>query len=582
MQQVIQQAKDIWNRLPMAGRITTIVAAVATVGLLSAVIYLGSQSEYGVLFSNLKPAEAQTIVEKLKSANVPYSLTDNGTTVRVPTDKISELRIQMASEGVLSGGHVGFDLFDQTNFGATDFAQQVNYRRAIEGELARTLEGMDEVEQARVHITPKKESVFTDKEEGAKASVMLRVQQGKKLSSERTEAIVSLISSSVASLDPSNVSVMDTRGRLLTSAGMGKDGIGDAGTFSSQLDAKRKFEMETAARVVSLIEPIVGSGRVRADVSADVDFSKIEQTEEKYNPQSQVVRSQTNSEETKNNTSTSPARNIVGARGNDPTAPQNQQNQVNQQTGNNRRVTQATKYEIDKTVKHTVGGGGRVNRMNVSVVVDYKNANNTQVARTADELAKLEKLVAAAVGTDEERGDSVVVQTMAFDQSNFPADAPAATFLENNKQLITTATKYGLLVLAVLLVLFFVIRPAKKAIKLAAKPEDEPKLLEGNSEKDEENSGEKTDEKRMLPEEEKEKLQDKEQKILTDANTPMTVAEIEAKLEQDELEENLENAMVTADKDPVKQLESVKSMLVKQDPEQTEIVVGTLRSWLRN
>ncbi|MEP6904169.1 MAG: flagellar basal-body MS-ring/collar protein FliF, partial [Actinomycetota bacterium] len=176
------QIKEIWNRLAMAGRIATIGAAVATLGLIGAMVYYGSQPDYGVLFSDLKPTDAQSIVEKLKAANVPYSLSGGGTIIQVPRDRISELRLQMAGDGAISGGHVGFDLFDKTNFGATDFAQQVNYRRAIEGELSKTLEGMDEVESVRVHITPQKESVFTEKEEGAKASVMLRVKQGKELS----------------------------------------------------------------------------------------------------------------------------------------------------------------------------------------------------------------------------------------------------------------------------------------------------------------------------------------------------------------------------------------------------------------
>ena len=197
----LNQVKEIWNRLPNAGKIATAAAGVATLGLMLALIYYGSQPEYGVLFSDLKPADAQTIVEKLKTENVAYSLSNGGTTIQVPTANISELRLKMAGTGVLSGGHVGFDLFDKTNFGATDFTQQVNYRRAIEGELSRTLEGMDEVESVRVHITPKKESVFSEKEEGAKASVMLRVRQGKELSSERTEAIVSLVASSVEGLD---------------------------------------------------------------------------------------------------------------------------------------------------------------------------------------------------------------------------------------------------------------------------------------------------------------------------------------------------------------------------------------------
>ena len=297
----IDQLKNIWTRLPLNGKIATVGAAVATLGILVAIIYYGSQPTYGVLFSDLKPTDAQAIVEKLKAANVPYALTNNGTSVEVPADRISELRIQMASEGTLSGGHVGFDLFDKTSFGATDFAQQVNYRRAIEGELSRTLEGMDEVESARVHITPRKDSVFTEKEEGAKASVTLRIRQGKELSNERTDAVVSLVASAVEGLDPANVAVLDTRGRLLTKGSRGKNGsMSDAGAFSERLAAKQAFEAESASRLVTLLEPVVGEGKVRTDVSADIDFSQIEQTEEKYNPQSQVIRTQQTAQESRN------------------------------------------------------------------------------------------------------------------------------------------------------------------------------------------------------------------------------------------------------------------------------------------
>src|SRR5688572_11211945 len=221
----IEQIKEVWTRMPLNGRIATISGAVATLGLIAAIFYYGTQPEYGVLFSDLTPTDAQSIVEKLKASNTPYSLSNGGSMIQVPSEKIPELRLQMAGEGVISGGHVGFDLFDKTNFGATDFAQQINYRRAIEGELAKTLESLEELEGARVHITPKKESVFTEKEEGAKASVMLRVKQGKQISAERTDAIVNLVSGSVEGLDPSNVSVMDTRGRLLTS-GRGKSNGG--------------------------------------------------------------------------------------------------------------------------------------------------------------------------------------------------------------------------------------------------------------------------------------------------------------------------------------------------------------------
>ncbi len=558
---IIQQAKEIWNRLPSSGKTATIAAAVVTIGLIGAIAYYGSQGEYGILFSDLKPADAQTIVEKLKAENVPYSISNNGTTVSVPTDRISELRLQMASAGVLSGGHVGFDLFDKTSFGATDFAQQVNYRRAIEGELGTTLEGMDEIEVARVHITPKKESVFTEKEEGAKASVMLRVRQGKELSNERTQAIVSLISSSVEGLDPSSVSVMDTNGRLLTDA-QGKGGtFGDAGTFNAQLDAKRKFESETADRVISLIAPIAGEGRVRANVAADVDFSQIEQTEEKYTPDTKYVRSQQTAQDSRTSSAVNPIQQVVGARSNDPTSQtQTTANAQNTQNGNDQRTTATTNFELDKTVKRTIGGSGRVNRMTVSVLVDYKNTNNVEAARTADELQKIQQLVAAAVGTDEARGDSVVVQTMPFERPQV-AEPTAATWFEKNKALVLTAIKYGSLIAVALLLLLFVIRPARKALKAASSlPEPvDPKLLNASTD----------DLKRR-------ELEDADMMNLP----PMTVAEIEEKMRNGNVINEIEPTVEKEDAPP--NIETIRTKLMEQALMEPELVAGTLRGWLRD
>jgi flagellar M-ring protein FliF len=562
----LAQIKEIWNRLPMGGRIATVGAAVATAVLLGAIVYYGSQPDYGVLFSDLKAEDAQTIVEKLKAANVPYELANNGTTIQVPHERISELRLQMASEGALSGGHVGFDLFDKTNFGATDFAQQINYRRAIEGELAKTLEGMDEVDSARVHITPKKESVFTEKEESAKASVMLRVKQNKELSSERTDAIVSLLASSVEGLDSSNVSVMDTRGRLL-SAGRGKSGaISDAGVFQSQLEAKQKYEAETAARVIALLEPVVGENKVKADIAADVDFSQVEQTEEKYDPQSQVVRSQQTTSEQRNQAV--PANGgVVGARSNDPTTQVAPTPAPNPAGNNDQRSNQTTNYEISKTTRRTIGGGGRVNRMSVSVVVDYKNVNGVDAVRSPDEIKQIQDLVAAAVGTDANRGDSVVVQTMAF---NKPPDeaAAAGTWIENNKQLVASALKYGSLVLVALLVLFFVVRPARKALRAAAaRPElveAEQKLLAAASEE------------AILERRELEKEKTNAEIDGKPANqSMMTVAELQARLDGglDRADEPLNPEFVRAD--------SIKKELIAESMQNTEMVVSTLRGWLR-
>jgi flagellar M-ring protein FliF len=551
---LLTQLKDTWTRLPISGRIATIGSAAATLALVGAIIYYGSRPDYGVLFADLKPADAQAIVEKLQTANVPYSITNGGTTVQVPHDRISELRLQMAGEGALSGGHVGFDLFDKTSFGATDFAQQVNYRRAIEGELAKTLEGMDEVESARVHITPKKESVFADKEEGAKASVMLKVRQNKELSGERSEAIVSLVASSIEGLDPSRISVMDTRGRLLVAAGSGRNDLSNgAGAFNAQLEAKQKYEAENAARIVTLLEPVVGENKVRADVSADLDFSHREQSEEKYNPQSQVVRSQQTSTEARNSTSTQNG-GVAGARSNNP-ATQTPPVQPAPVTSGDQRNTSTVNYEIDKTVTKTVGGGGRVNRMTVSVVVDHKNVNDVGVARSGDELKQIQDLVSAAVGINAERGDSVVVQTMPFNKLPTEENA-AAPFLEKNKQLISSLTKYGALIVVAILLLLFAIRPALRALKTAAGAPREPSLL---------GDGADGGERRGLA------LQSGSSEPGSEMRPMMTVGEMQAQMSGGHDPRAAQNA---------DRVETIRKQLVEQTLTDTDTVVNTMRGWL--
>lgn len=553
------QLTEVWNRLPTSGRIATIGSAIATLGLIGALIYFGSQPDYGLLFADLNPGDAQTIVEKLKTGNVPYSLTNGGTTIHVPHDRIAELRLQMAGEGAISGGHVGFDLFDKTSFGATDFAQQVNYRRAIEGELAKTLEGMDEVESAKVHITPKKESVFAEKEEGAKASVMVKVRQNKELSSERSDAIVSLVASSIEGLDPSRVSVMDTRGRLLVAAGTGRnDPSNSAGAFQAQLEAKQKYEAENAARIITLLEPVVGESRVRADVSADLDFSHVEQSEEKYNPQSQVVRSQQTSQEARNSTTNrgdGTAGGVAGARSNNPATQAPPAANPSQVSGDQRN-TSTVNYEIDKTVKKTVGGGGRVNRMTVSVVVDHKNVNDVEVARTSEELRQIQDLVSAAVGINAERGDSVVVQTMPF---NKPAaeDAAAASFLEKNKQLVSGATKYGALIIVAILLLFFAIRPALKAIRATGRSAEDPNLLADGTDKGE---------RRGLALGPGDAAGSSPQEL----SQMMTVGELQAQMA----------AGTESNTGKGERVATIRKQLVEQSLTETDMVVNTMRGWL--
>jgi flagellar M-ring protein FliF len=551
MSSFFSQLADLWSKMKPGQRMAVVLGAVGTIALIGALVYYGSQPEYGVLFSDLKPADAQAIVEKLKASNVQYKLTNNGTVVTVPTDRISELRLQMASSGALSGGHVGFDIFDRTSFGATDFTQQVNYQRAIEGELARTIEGMNEVESARVHITQPHDSLYSEKTQHAKASVMVRMRQDRALSRERTESVVSLVASAVEGLDPADVAVMDTQGRLLSSASTAAGS--DAGAFSSHLEARRKLEAETAARIISLIEPISGVGHVRADVAADLDFSQVEQTEEKYDPKSQVIRSQQTSQESRNTSNTGQA-NVVGARANDPTVANPPVATAKPGTNGDQRVATTTSYEIDKIVKRTTGGGGRINRMSVSVVVDYKNVAGVTTARSNDELTKIQNVVSAAVGIDTNRGDQIVVQTIPFDQPTVEVRNP--TFLEKNNDLVRTAIKYAALVVAALLLLIFVIRPAKKALKLASKAS--PKALA---------AGERSA-ALALP-------RGSEMVRRGELDSPRTVAEIEADMEAQVVREMNQFAP------DVVRAGALKKQLIERSRKQPETAAMTIRGWLQ-
>lgn len=551
----LKQLTDLWARMKFGQRITILIAVAATIALTATLVLYGTQPEFAVLFSDLKPADAQTIVEKLKTQNVQYQLTSNGTVVSVPSDRVSELRLQMASSGALAGGHVGFDIFDRASFGATEFTQQVNYQRAIEGELAKTLEGLDEVESARVHVTQPHESIYADKAEHAKASVMVHMRQGRVLTRERTEAVVSLLASAVEGLDPADVAVMDTQGHLLSSSAHGASGgAGDAGTFSSHLEASRKFEAETAARIVSLIEPISGVGHVRADVAANLDFSQMEQTEEKYDPKSQVIRSQQNSQESRNNNASGVA-NVVGVRANDPLLKPAPVAGAATASGD-QRAAMTTNYEMNKTVTHTVGGGGRVSRLSVSVVVDYKSLAGVAVTRTPEELKKMQDLVGAAVGIDEKRGDQIVVQTIPFDQPTIEIHTP--TWLEKNRELARAVTKYGLLALATLLLLIFVVRPAKRALLIAA---HSPRLL---------GTGERPAMLSLGP-----GNPDHANTGSASFDSPRTVAEIEA-----DMEAQVAREMASFTPDLIRS-SALRKQLVERSQKQPESVAMTVRGWLQ-
>jgi flagellar M-ring protein FliF len=537
----LKQIADVWSQFTKRQKAATVGVVALMIILLGTLAYQGAQPEFETLFSDLRPAVSQGIVEKLKEKNVPYRLSADGSSIAVPHERITELRLEIASSGQLSGGHVGFDIFDKTGFGVTDFTQQVNYQRAIEGELAKTLEGMEEVAAARVHVTRPKESLFTQRAEPAKASVLLTLR-GRDLAQSRISSIVNLVSSAVEGLEPEAVSVMDSHGRLLTDP---RDENGAAARLAdSQLEVQSKYEADAARRITDFLEPVLGPGRVRVDVSAQMDFSQQEETEEKYAPEKGVVRTQQTLQEVRNGAAAA-AGGVAGTRANDPAQPPPPPATTG--GGGGGRTSTSTTYEIDKLTRKKTLNGARVSRLTVSVLVDENAGVKNGQAFQPSEVTKIQEAVGAAVGFNTQRGDQIVVRSIPFRTS--PDEMPAKSWFEKYGELVRPAVKYGSLALLFLALMLFVGRPLLKAVR---PPREEtagtsdPKLLGAGATDNALSAGQ-------------------------DALPARTVAELQAALDGDD--------EPSGTRVPVR-FSVVKKTLLEQAKEKPEAVAASIRTWM--
>src|SRR5713101_5541616 len=282
-----EQLKAFFTRYTLQQKLALAGSAVLVLLLLWVLVYFVNRVEYQTLYADLDPQEAQSIVQKLSDLKVPYELGTDGRTVKVASEKIAEVRIQLASQGLPESGRIGFEIFDRTNFGLTNFQEQVNYQRALEGELARSIMTLAEVEAARVHLVLAKESLFQSPDEQTKASVILKLKNGRSLSGSAAQGIVNMVASAVKGLTPEKVVLIDYRGKILS-----RNGGGESGLSAQQLDTRQKLETELSGKIVQILEPAVGQGKVHPQVSAVMNFQQVEETVEKYDPQGSVVRSQ--------------------------------------------------------------------------------------------------------------------------------------------------------------------------------------------------------------------------------------------------------------------------------------------------
>jgi flagellar M-ring protein FliF len=380
------------------------------------------------LFSNLSDQDGGAIVTQLTQMNVPYRFAEGSGAIEVPADKVHELRLRMAQQGLPKGGAVGFELLDQEKFGISQFSEQVNYQRALEGELARTIETLGPVKRARVHLAMPKPSLFVREQKSPSASVTVNLEPGRALDEGQISAVTHLVSSAVAGLPPGNVTLVDQAGHLLTQSNTSSRDLNDA-----QLKYASDVEGRVQRRIESILSPIVGNGNVHAQVTAQLDFANKEQTEEKYSPNgddSQAVLRSRQLNVSEQVGSGAPG-GVPGALSNQPapantapiaTPPANQQNAQTTQTANNNnagpRSTQrneTSNYEVDRTIRHTKMNVGDVQRLSVAVVVNYKTLpDGKPLPLTADQMKQIEDLTREAMGFSDKRGDTLNVVNSPF------------------------------------------------------------------------------------------------------------------------------------------------------------------------
>lgn len=400
--EIITQSKEFfgkltrWQKVGIAMALTAVVVAIGFVMLSS-----GKKTEMGVLFSGLSETEASKIVDKLKEKKIPYEAKENGT-ILVEKNAIYDTRLSMAKDGLPESGVVGYELFDKTNLGMSEFVQKLNYRRALEGELTKTIKSLDEVRSARVHIVIPEKALFEKDQKVPTASVTLQFKNGKNISKQSVQGIQNLVSSSVEGMSAGSVNVLDGRGKVLSERELDKNSI--AGLTASQYEQQMNVENYVTNKVQTLLDGVLGQGNAEVRVNSELDFTQIEKTITDFDPERSVVRSEQAINENSQSTDSLSYPAVSMAK--------NQSNTI-------------SNYEIKKSVEKIVQGVGNVKRLTVSVLVNgiakvIDNGAEKKIEytpRSDEELKKLDEIVKNAVGYDPSRNDRVSVLSVPFDMT---------------------------------------------------------------------------------------------------------------------------------------------------------------------
>lgn len=484
---------DKFNRLSQHKKLGVMVVVAATVALLAGA-WLWSQSpDYRVLFSNISDQDGAAIINALQQSNVPYKVSDGGGAILVPSNQVHEIRLRLAGQGLPRSGLAGFELMENQKFGTSQFLEQVNYQRALEGELARSVQSLAAVQSARVHLAISKPSVFARERQQPTVSVLLNLYPGRALGEEQVSAIVHLVSSSIPNLPTKNVTVVDQNGNLLSGQEPKKESKFDA----KQLEYLHELEKSYVQRIEKILSPITGSANVHAQVTADLDFSRIERAEEIFRPNNTPddaasIRSQQTMESL--STGNKFDGGIPGALTNRPPEPAVAPIELEGEEGEKKpeplptdqRKESTTNYEVDKTIQHTQLPVGNIRRLSAAVVVNYRRiidegGNTTYAAFSEEEIQEINKLVKDAIGYNDERGDTLTVTNNLFSDMG---DASQAIPIWKDPEMVMLAMEIAKQLLIAAIVLFFllkILRPYLKSLVHDSALEEKERALLANS-----------------------------------------------------------------------------------------------------
>ncbi len=465
--QILSQLNAALSNLSLGKKLTLAILILGSVAGFVFLFTWSGQSEFHPLFANLDSEDASAILSKLKEQKIPYQIASNGTTILIPEQNIHETRMQLASAGLPQGGGIGFEIFDNTKLGMTAFAQNVNFQRALQGELARTINRIAEIESCRVHIVMTEKSLFVEEEAPATASVVLKLRPGKWLNQSQVKGIVHLVSSSVARLSAEKVTVVDSNGKMLAG---GNDTSSFGSLSSDQLDYQARVEKGLENRVRTMLESALGENKAIVRLSCSFDFKKQERTEELYLPDNKVVRSEQVSNEITNEPGKT-AQGIPGIRSNMPgDSTAGQQNKSLDSNSTFEKKDHTVNYEIGKVISRINDPVGEMTRISIAVLVDgtYKRIEKKRgkveweyVPRSTEEMTKFENIVKRAVNFDSSRGDEVDIVNIPFETTKLAEEeipVPEPGWLEVLKK-YQSYVKYGFLSLFLILSFLFFVKP---------------------------------------------------------------------------------------------------------------------------